>query len=126
MCGRYYIPDEEDIAEYKKILQEILEKLKKSKNVKAMKTSGEVFPSDIVPVIANNKDMKPSPFAMQWGYSLSGNKKVINARSETSSEKPMFKNGMLKRRCLIPAAHYFEWQKTEGCKVKHAIWLTGK
>lgn len=33
----------------------------------------------------------------------------------------MFSDGMRQRRCLIPAAHYFEWEKTEGRKIKYAI-----
>ena len=28
---------------------------------------------------------------------------------------------MRQRRCLIPAAHYYEWEKAEGKKVKYAI-----
>lgn len=32
--------------------------------------------------IANNKDMCAAGYLMEWGYSLSNGKKVINARSE--------------------------------------------
>jgi putative SOS response-associated peptidase YedK len=35
---------------------------------------------------------------------------VINARAETVLEKPAFKNAMKRRRCLIPADGYYEWQ----------------
>ena len=64
---------------------------------------------------------RPTPFAMQWGYTMLDRKRIINARSETASEKPMFKDGMLQRRCLIPASHYFEWEKREAKKIKYAI-----
>lgn len=33
----------------------------------------------------------------------------------------MFSDGIRQRRCLIPAAHYYEWEKTNGGKVKYAI-----
>jgi putative SOS response-associated peptidase YedK len=35
---------------------------------------------------------------------------LINARSETVTEKPAFKNAMKRRRCLIPADGYYEWK----------------
>ncbi len=33
----------------------------------------------------------------------------------------MFKDGMAQRRCLIPASHYFEWEKRGREKIKYAI-----
>jgi putative SOS response-associated peptidase YedK len=39
------------------------------------------------------------------GFSL-----LINARAETVTEKPAFKNAIRRRRCLIPADGYYEWQ----------------
>ncbi len=35
---------------------------------------------------------------------------LINARAETVKEKPAFKNAIKRRRCLIPADGYYEWQ----------------
>lgn len=34
----------------------------------------------------------------------------INARAETITDKPMFRNAFQQRRCLIPADGYYEWQ----------------
>lgn len=45
-----------------------------------------------------------------WAKEVSG-KPMINARSETVAEKPMFKNSFASRRCLIPASSYFEWDR---------------
>ena len=59
---------------------------------------------------------------MKWGYSMGdGRRPVINARSETAADKPLFKDGMAQRRCLIPASSYFEWAKQDGQRVKYAI-----
>lgn len=55
---------------------------------------------------------------MKWGYTIPGGRPVINARSETMEEKPLFCDGARQRRCLIPAAHYFEWDQD---KTKYAI-----
>jgi putative SOS response-associated peptidase YedK len=41
---------------------------------------------------------------------------LINARSETIREKPAFKNAIKRRRCLIPADGYYEWQDLSGRK----------
>jgi putative SOS response-associated peptidase YedK len=41
---------------------------------------------------------------------------LINARSETVLEKPAFKNAMKRRRVLVPADGYYEWQDKDGRK----------
>jgi putative SOS response-associated peptidase YedK len=46
---------------------------------------------------------------------------LINARSETVLERPAFKNAMKRRRCLIPADGYYEWQASEGRRRPHFI-----
>jgi putative SOS response-associated peptidase YedK len=46
---------------------------------------------------------------------------LINARAETVLEKPAFKNAMKRRRCLIPADGYYEWQASERRKWPHFI-----
>jgi len=41
---------------------------------------------------------------------------LINARGETVQDKPAFKNAFKRRRCLIPADGYYEWQAADGRK----------
>ena len=59
---------------------------------------------------------------MRWGLVPSWVKDprkftlLINARSETVLDKPAFKNAIKRRRCLIPADGYYEWQDAGGRK----------
>jgi putative SOS response-associated peptidase YedK len=46
---------------------------------------------------------------------------LYNARAETVLEKPAFRNAMRRRRCLIPADGYYEWQNSERRKRPHFI-----
>jgi len=46
---------------------------------------------------------------------------LINARSETLREKPAFKNAVKRRRCLVPADGYYEWQASEPRKRPYFI-----
>ena len=118
MCGRYFIGDDSmSTAE----LQEIIDSLNRHSGKDAVKMSGEIFPTDTVPIIASNRSMVRSAFAMTWGYSLPDGKRVINARSESADIKPMFRDGMMQRRCAIPATNYFEWKRSGKDKTKYAI-----
>ena len=77
---------------------------------------GDAHPGQILPVIARGKSGVSGSFLMQWGFHLPEKKTLlINARSETASVKPLFSAALASRRCLIPAAGYYEWQR-EGNK----------
>lgn len=121
MCGRYYIAEDDQAEELKQIIDMI-----NRKHNGEVKTAGEVFPSETVPVIATSRTQKITPFAMEWGYSTSDGNRLINARSETASQKPTFRDGMLQRRCIIPASWYFEWNKNERGRPKYAIGAENK
>lgn len=51
-----------------------------------------------------------------WAKEPSIGSKLINARAETVAEKPSFRNAFKRRRCLIPASGYYEWQQLNGRK----------
>jgi len=52
-----------------------------------------------------------------WAKDTKGGARMINARAETVAAKPAFRAAFAKRRCLIPADGYYEWQ-TEGKEKK--------
>lgn len=124
MCGVYFIGEDAEQELWEMI--EILNRHPESAAL-SLKTGGVIRPSDVAPVLANNRSMTPSPFAMKWGYSLPGRKQLIfNARSETAAGKAIFRDGMAQRRCLVPASGYFEWEKKPEGKTKYAIKPAGK
>ena len=51
-----------------------------------------------------------------WAKDISMGAKLINARSETVTEKPSFREAFKRRRCVIPADGFYEWRRLEGRK----------
>src|SRR5216683_1069135 len=49
-----------------------------------------------------------------WAKDLSFGPKCINARSETAASNNIFKDAFERRRCLVPADGFYEWQKRGG------------
>lgn len=58
-----------------------------------------------------------------WAKDLTIGNKLINARAETLLEKPSFKNALRKKRCVIPASGFYEWQKIDGTKLKQPYFI---
>jgi len=114
MCGRYWIDGGNEQ------LSEIIAGLQR-KNPPGLKTDGEIFPGDTAPVICKSRGGSIRPFAMEWGFSLSDGRQVINARSETAAQKPMFRQSMAERRCVLPMSAYFEWEKRGNDRQKYRI-----
>jgi putative SOS response-associated peptidase YedK len=56
-----------------------------------------------------------------WSKDRKGAARMINARVETVTEKPAFSKAAGRRRCLIPALGYYEWQQTELGKVPYFL-----
>ena len=49
-----------------------------------------------------------------WAKDPSIGSRLINARSETVASKPAFRRAFTRRRCLLPADGYYEWQRPDG------------
>ena len=61
-----------------------------------------------------------------WAKDISIGNKMINARSETITQKPSFRNAFKKRRCLILADGFYEWKGEKGRKQPVFITLPDK
>lgn len=59
-----------------------------------------------------------------WAKDIKIGAKMINARVETISEKPAFKQAFEKRRCIVPFDGYYEWLKTPEGKIPYRIQVT--
>jgi putative SOS response-associated peptidase YedK len=85
-----------------------------------------VAPTQPVPVVILENGARHFRL-MRWGLLPSWVKDprqftlLINARAETVQEKPAFKNALRRRRCLIPADGYYEWQNSDGRKQPYFI-----
>lgn len=58
-----------------------------------------------------------------WAKDASIGNKLINARSETAATKPSFREAFKRRRCLIVADGFYEWQKLGSAKQPHYIYM---
>ncbi len=116
MCARYSLSPEES-AEIARIIKEISDNC----SGQAFKT-GEIFPTETVPVMTSD-DGATKYKLLKWGFPQhEGKSIIINARAETVKEKRIFKNSILKRRCLIPCSGFFEWAHS-GKKDKYLFKL---
>ena len=52
----------------------------------------------------------------QWAKNASIGSRMINARAETVAEKPAYRDALRRRRCLVLADGFYEWQRTGGAK----------
>jgi putative SOS response-associated peptidase YedK len=115
MCGRYsLIQSAEAIASSFEL-----------KNLPDLSPRYNIAPSQSVATIVRESDRTFQ--WMQWGLIPSWAKnsnigyKLINARAETVSEKPSFRSAFKRRRCLIVADGFYEWQKVEKRKQPYYI-----
>lgn len=107
MCGRYVLNAPEDLSERFQLRQLTIN----------LPQSWNVAPTNILPVIVENRDGEREARSMTWGLTPrwakeSGKKGFapINARCETLAEKPMFRNLLKSRRCVVPANGFYEWK----------------
>lgn len=111
MCGRYSL-NKSKIELEERFQAEMLGDFKPRFNI---------APTQLLPVLTTDS---PKGFSFfYWGITpdFAKNKpvsqKLINARSETITQKVSFKSSFEKRRCLIPADGFFEWKRI-GKKTK--------
>lgn len=113
MCCRYYMEKSPELRPYVEAAnRSSLKDRLVSKLARPLVTEGEVRPTDLVPVIApSSKSLEPTVFPMVWGFTIPRQQtSLFNARVESATEKPTFKESWEKRRCIVPASWYYEWE----------------
>jgi putative SOS response-associated peptidase YedK len=87
--------------------------------------SYNVAPQSVQPVVRLNRDSADREFAlMRWGLVPFWAKdakfgySTINARAEEVAAKPAYREAFKRRRCLVPADAFYEWQRIDK-KTKH-------
>lgn len=119
MCGRYSL-----IAQAEE-LQALFELLDLDERLIAPRYN--IAPTQPIVVVRegdNGRELAP----MRWGLLPSWVKDpddfplLINARAEGIAQKPSFRAAFKRRRCLVPASGFYEWQAAGG-KTKQPYWI---
>ena len=114
MCGRYRL------SRRKQIIEEHFDTVSGEED---WSPRYNIAPTQSVPVIRQNPKEAIRELAMMrwglipsWAADSSGAAKMINARSETASTRPAFRDAFRSRRCLIPADGFYEWLRSGKAK----------
>lgn len=112
MCGRFTIISDPVKMMERFVLDEVPFNLEPRYNV---------APGQMVPAIIADKG-KRRMGQLKWGLVPSWAQdekigyKMINARAETLTVKPAFRNLIARKRCIIPADSFYEWKQTANGK----------
>ncbi len=92
-----------------------------------LRSNYNAAPTQLLPVIRIGADGDRELATLRWGLIPMWAKdpkiaySTINARAETVAEKPAFRTAFKKRRCLVPADGFYEWQATGDGKQPYRI-----
>jgi putative SOS response-associated peptidase YedK len=90
-----------------------------------------IAPGQMIATVRHEEDHRRHFRKLRWGLvpswakSLNEGFKHINARGETAYKLPSYRSAFAKRRCLIVADGFFEWEKKGKEKVPHYFRLQG-
>jgi putative SOS response-associated peptidase YedK len=114
MCGRYRL------SRRKQLVEEYFDSISDEPD---WTPRFNVAPTQPIPIIRQHpKEPVRELSLMRWGLipswakDASGPVRMTNARSETASSKPAFRDSLKSRRCLIPADRFYEWAPTGRAK----------
>jgi putative SOS response-associated peptidase YedK len=107
MCGRYVLK--------RKDLEDLMKQLGVT-DPREFVSRYNIAPSTVVPAIRTKPDGTREAAALQWGLvpfwskDAAGGARLANARAEGIAGKPAFREPFRKRRCVVPASGFYEWQ----------------
>lgn len=115
MCGRFSLAGDIDFY---------LDYFGASSDSDGLAPSWNVAPTDPVYVVAE-RDQTRRLEAMSWGlvphWAKDSRSIHINARQETVAKSPTFRQSLARRRCLIPADGFYEWEPADRGRTPHWI-----
>lgn len=117
MCGRYVLAgDAADYAEY--FGAELVD-------IEPLEASYNVAPTDRVYTVAEWQGDRLLG-TMKWGFVPHWAKDPkaiqINARSESLLKKSMFRDSAIRKRCIIPADGFYEWEPKDRGRAPHWVY----
>jgi putative SOS response-associated peptidase YedK len=109
MCGRFA-----QVIKFDQ-LQKLERELKLKEISEQLELSFNVAPTHSVGAAVRQQGQSYLGF-FRWGLIPSWSREIpkfalINARAETIMEKPSFRSGLQRRRCLVPANGFYEWRQ---------------
>jgi putative SOS response-associated peptidase YedK len=114
MCGRY------KLSRRKQVVEEYFDC---GSDAADWTPRYNIAPTQPIPVIRQHRKESTRELSlMRWGLIPSWAKgssvgaQMINARSETASTKPAFRDALKSRRCMIPADGFYEWSRAGKTK----------
>jgi len=111
MCGRFVLLTDLSVITESFAIQEI---------ACDYKTGNNISPGQLVTAVVHDEKNRLVNFRWglipSWAKDPSIGNKMFNARGETVAEKPSFRSAFKKRRCLIVADGFYEWQKLDKVK----------
>lgn len=116
MCGRY---------ELSQTPQQLIEHFRLAA-LPAEYLNADIRPTNTAPVVRVSAGQRLA-IPARWGLIPAWSKDeaiaqhTFNARAETVAEKPAFRAAFKRRRCLVPASAFFEWQAFPGEKKKRKL-----
>ena len=121
MCGRYTsTTPPADLAAYFDVDEVVAEEQPPRYNV---------APTDPVYAVADTKDDVRRLGTFRWGLvpfwadDPKVGARMINARAETLLDKSAFRDSFERRRCLVPADGFYEWEAVPGAKKKQPWYI---
>jgi putative SOS response-associated peptidase YedK len=108
MCGRYVLK--------RKDLEALMEQLGVT-DPREFVSRYNIAPTTMIPAIRTSaEEGRREAVGLQWGLvpwwskDAKNGAKLANARSEGIAAKPAFREAVRKRRCVVPASGFYEWQ----------------
>ena len=112
MCGRYTLTTPADLITSHFDLPERPEIVSRY----------NIAPSQETLIVAARRDGMRAAGSAIWGLKTTAattKRPLINARIETVDQKPAFREAFSRRRCLVPADGFYEWQSGPHGKIPH-------